>query len=109
VLLYLLQRRCNGAPNDDVTAQLGGAPLSRLPPQCLVIGDDDVLNVPVNTSLWLDRIYFRLKRTDHPSYPILLVAFGDVYMTRCTIQGDGAGNCAAIHVIDGGRGYVEGD
>lgn len=88
-----LQGRCEAAPGDDL--EVTGEPLrDLLPEQCVFITDRPLL-AQYYGRLWLDNIYIRLQPSD--SSPDVLRAVdsasdngGEMWVTRTTIQGDGA-------------------
>eukprot|EP00892_Ulva_mutabilis_P011575 jgi/Ulvmu1/8790/UM048_0045.1 len=80
---------------------LSGAPL--LPAAestCLVATDKDLLYA-WHGSVWLDRLYMRLTRTERTDLPVLLHVHrspaGALWATRCVLQGDGQGLCRALY------------
>lgn len=98
---YNLQGNCSSAlPSMDALG-LSGAPL--LPAAahtCLVATDKDLLYA-WHGSVWLDRLYMRLKRTARTDLPLLLHVnrgpAGALWATRSVFQGDGRGSCRALY------------
>lgn len=84
-----VQGSCAAAPGPAL-AQPGGADLRPLlPGQCLLVTDTSLLTV-TNSSLWIDNLYVRLKRTaKSPLEPVLLTTEVDspgVYLSGVTLQ-----------------------
>lgn len=67
------------------------------PSQCLIVTDIDLVTVK-HRSVWLDNLYFRLRRTDQSRTPLLVTvdAPGELYLTNVTMQGDSVGPCQAL-------------
>ena len=84
-----VQGDCAANPGPAISDVTGADLLALLPRQCLLVTDTHFLNV-TNSSLWMDNLYIRLKRsTRTPLLPILLTtdrSSPGMYITGITFQ-----------------------
>lgn len=92
----MVQGSCATAPGPALSKP-GGADLRPLlPGQCLLLTDTSLLTVS-NSSLWLDNLYVRLKRTTRtPLDPVLLTTEAEapaLFLSGITLQVPPATTC----------------
>jgi hypothetical protein len=111
-----MQGNCYSVETPSASFPSGHAPLRPLlPNQCLLLADEDLLNVRAG-NLWLDSLYVRLTTPRDAGgvfYGFIQVGFeAAVWMTGVTLQGNGDGveDCWACGLIfwAKARVYAEG-
>lgn len=94
-----VQGNCADPPPSAVALQLSGDGLApRLGSQCILTTPADTLHVSAG-SVWLDRLYLRLRATGVADPLINLVSAnkaGRLWMTNVTMQGDGDRDCQGV-------------
>ena len=108
---YILQGNCTGDPASEADLLLAGPTLLPLKDQqCLLVVEEDAVDIGGSINIWLDNLYFRVRSSQPGNTPVVLTAHSSaaVWATHVTVQGDASPATQAVQASHARGIYASG-